>query len=170
MSPKRLSLIEGRWVWASTCEGRHSWTAPMCALASCVQGRRSTVSWSHHHLHHSSRSAKSYLSAISKLHKLSKWKNVCAANNVLINLAQSIIKFYKLRELGPSLQGQIYGGGTCFDSADNSCQQNLTLELFWTHMLQLMLSCAWNKTHEFHLTNLLRKASYSWMKDIWVLP
>jgi hypothetical protein len=26
----------------------------------------------------------------------------------LINLAQSIIKFYKLRELGTSLQGQMY--------------------------------------------------------------
>ncbi len=56
-------------------------------------------------------------------------------NNVLINLAQSIIKFYKLRGLGTSLQGQIYGGGTCFDFADNPSQQNLTLELFSTAKL-----------------------------------
>ncbi len=35
MSPKRLSLIEGRWVWASTYEEWHSWTAP-CFLMQVV--------------------------------------------------------------------------------------------------------------------------------------
>jgi hypothetical protein len=79
----------------------------MFSLASCVQGRRCTVSWCHHPLciivfglqNPTSLQFQNFTNLISEK---------CLCNDVLINLAQSIIKFYKLRELGTSLQGQMY--------------------------------------------------------------
>lgn len=77
---KDLSLIEGRWVWTSTYEGWHSWTAPMFSLASCVQGRRvySLMMPPSFYIIVSGLQNPTSLQ-FQKLHKLlSKWKNVCA--------------------------------------------------------------------------------------------